>query len=164
MVGSVAARQLADHFGDLRSLLEARADTLRSDLAAMHGIGPKLADSVAAYLESPHGHQVLQKLVALNVRSLASVTRRAQTGPLQGRSVCVTGTLSRPRERIHAEILAAGGELHERVRKGTTYLVAGAKVGESKLAAAVKHGAKVIDEAELSGLLGLETGQHELEP
>jgi DNA ligase (NAD+) len=65
----------------------------------------------------------------------------------------VTGTLSSPREVIHAEILARGGEVHSAVKKGTTYLVAGDKVGKAKLEAAQKKGAEVIDEARLRELL-----------
>ena len=54
---------------------------------------------------------------------------------------------------MHAAIRAAGGEVHDRVGKGTTYLVAGDKVGKSKLTAAEKRGTKVIDEAGLEKLI-----------
>ena len=43
--------------------------------------------------------------------------------------------------------------MHDGVKKGTTYLVAGEKTGKSKLDAAKKHGTKVIDEAALEELL-----------
>jgi len=39
------------------------------------------------------------------------------------------------------------------VKKGTTYLVAGEKVGKSKLDAARKHGTRVISEGELAALI-----------
>lgn len=50
-------------------------------------------------------------------------------------------------------ILARGGEVHSAVKKGTTYLVAGDKVGKAKLEAASKKGAEVIDEDRLRELL-----------
>ena len=75
-------------------------------------------------------------------------------GPLSGKSLCVTGVLSRARKDIHADIHAAGGEVHDRVKKGTTYLVAGDKVGKSKLTAAQKHGTEVITEQALAELIG----------
>ena len=78
----------------------------------------------------------------------------AATGPLTGASFCVTGVLSRKREDVHAAIRAAGGVVHDSVKKGTTYLVAGDKVGKSKLDAAKKHGATIIDEAELERMIG----------
>ena len=43
--------------------------------------------------------------------------------------------------------------MHDGVKKDTTYLVAGEKVGKSKLDAAKKNGAKVIDEGALGRLL-----------
>jgi DNA ligase (NAD+) len=75
--------------------------------------------------------------------------------------VCVTGTLSRPRGDVQADIERAGGVFDKSVKKGTTYLVAGADVGETKLKDAQKKGVRVIDEAALEKLLrgiGLESG------
>jgi DNA ligase (NAD+) len=43
--------------------------------------------------------------------------------------------------------------VHDSVKKGTTYLVAGEKVGKSKLDAARKHGTEVLTEAELDAML-----------
>jgi DNA ligase (NAD+) len=81
----------------------------------------------------------------------------AAEGPLTGQSFCVTGVLSRKREDVHAAIRAAGGTVHDKVKAGTTYLVAGDKVGASKLSAAKKAGTRVIDEAALDRLIAGET-------
>jgi DNA ligase (NAD+) len=62
--------------------------------------------------------------------------------------------LSRKREDVHADIRAAGGEVHDAVKKNTTYLVAGDKTGKSKLDQAKKFGTKVVTEAQLYGLIG----------
>jgi DNA ligase (NAD+) len=78
----------------------------------------------------------------------------AAGGVLAGASFCVTGVLSRKREDVHAAIRAAGGQIHDAVRKGTTYLVAGEKVGKSKLDAARKHGTVVLAERELDARIG----------
>jgi DNA ligase (NAD+) len=73
----------------------------------------------------------------------------------------VTGTLSRPREEIHAAIKARGGETHTSVKKDTTYLVVGDKVGQTKVDAARKKGVQVIDEAGLERLLESADGNRE---
>jgi DNA ligase (NAD+) len=67
-------------------------------------------------------------------------------------SFCVTGVLSRPREAVHASIIAAGGVVHDKVKKGTKFLVAGQKVGQSKLDSARKNGVEIIDEARLQAM------------
>jgi DNA ligase (NAD+) len=152
LVGSVAARVLAERYGDLAHLLARDGQKLREELSEIGGIGPKIAESIASYLDNPEQRAVLEKLLRLGVH--AETTRKERVeGPLSGRSFCVTGTLSKPREQIHAELEALGGEIHTSVKKGTTYLVAGDKVGQTKLEAARKKGAQIIDEAALRALL-----------
>ena len=154
LVGTVAARQVAEKYGNLGTLLLRESTAIESDLSEIAGIGPKIAGSVAAYFADPSQRAVLERLLELGVQ--AETTRVEKVaGPLTGSSFCVTGTLSAPRENIHAEILARGGEVHTAVKKGTTYLVAGDKVGKAKLEAAQKKGAEVIDEARLRALLAM---------
>lgn len=70
---------------------------------------------------------------------------------LAGKSFCLTGTISRPRKEVEADIKAAGGEIKS-VSKNLDFLVAGAKAG-SKLAKAEKLGIKIITEAELMEMM-----------
>ena len=153
-VGNVAARVLAERYRSLEGLIAAAADPdrVREELSQSRGIGPTIADSAARYLADEDNRAVLRKLLALGVRADEPEAVVA-VGPLAGMSFCVTGTLSRPRDAIHTAIRAAGGEIHERVGKGTTYLVAGENVGKSKLSAAEKRGTKVIDEAALATMI-----------
>jgi DNA ligase (NAD+) len=152
LVGMVAARVVAERYRTLPRLLEIAPEQLREELGGSRGIGPKIADSVARYFADEDNRAVLRKLLELGVE-VEEPAPVVGSGPLAGSSFCVTGTLTRPREEIHAAIRAAGGEVHANVGKGTTYLVAGDKVGKSKLTAAEKRGTKVIDEAALGRLL-----------
>jgi DNA ligase (NAD+) len=68
-------------------------------------------------------------------------------------SFCLTGVLSRKREEIQAEIRAAGGNVHDSVKKTTTYLVAGDKTGKTKLDQAKKAGTEVISERRLEDMM-----------
>lgn len=155
LLGSVAATTVAQHYRNLRALLDAPAEQVRSELSEVHGIGPKLTDSLVNYFDDAHHRAVAEKLLSLGV--VAEEPEREALvvvdGPLSGQSFCVTGVLSRPRDAIHADIQKAGGEVHDRVKKGTTYLVAGDKVGDTKRKAAQKHGTKVITEQDLAALL-----------
>lgn len=154
LIGQVAARQLAEVAGSLQNLLSWSETEARSKLEAVAGFGPKMLDSVWAALSDERQQLVLQKLQERNVSVAQPLAKAASTGPLQGKSFCVTGVLSRKREDIHADILAAGGTVHDKVKKDTNYLVAGDKVGKSKLDGAQKFGAQIIDEAQLQHLLG----------
>jgi DNA ligase (NAD+) len=133
-------------------------------VAHIAGFGPKMVESVRAYLEGPENRTLLEKLAQLGVSREQPKARAAATGPLSGFSFCVTGVLSRKREDVHEAIRAAGGEVQDKVKKGTTYLVAGEKVGKAKTDSARKFGARVIDEAMLEQLLRGESLPEEAAP
>ena len=154
LVGSVASKLIAEQYGDLGTLLAAEPAAVRDELAAIHGIGDKIAESLASALEDPEHRRVWEKLLALGVLAVEpQKPAPVEGGTLAGMSFCVTGTFERKRSAIHAEIEANGGEVHKSVKKGTTYLLAGASVGKTKMDAAVKKGAEVIDEARYQELL-----------
>ncbi len=152
LVGTVAAQLIAERYGTLQALLDTPAESIAEQLDQLHGIGPKIAESVAAYFGEEVNREVAHKLIAHGVIAEQQVVE-ATEGPLTGSAFCVTGTLSEPRDAIHDKIRAAGGVVHKSVKKGTTYLVAGAKVGASKLKSADRHGTEVIDEEKLATLI-----------
>ena len=152
-VGQVAARQLAEAAGDLATLVAWSADDVAQVVGGISGFGPKMVESVQAFLADPQSRALLEKLRARGVSRRQPVAAVAAEGPLSGKTFCVTGVLSKKREDVHSDIRAAGGEIHDKVKKGTTYLVAGDKVGKSKLDGAKKHGTQVIDEKTLQAML-----------
>jgi DNA ligase (NAD+) len=153
-VGQVAARQLAESIGSLDTLLGLGEAELVERASAIAGFGPKLVESVRAYLTDPQSRALLERLRALGVSRPMPVAVPAAQGPLTGSSFCVTGVLSRRREDVHADIVAHGGQIHDKIKQGTTYLVTGEKVGKAKLDSAKKFGTKILTEAELLAMLG----------
>jgi DNA ligase (NAD+) len=152
-VGQVAARQLAEEAESLENLLSWDSAHVLEHVAHISGFGPKMVDSVRRYLEAAENRKLLEKLAKFSVSRPQPKARAAASGPLSGASFCVTGVLSRKREDVHAAIRAAGGEVLDKVKKGTTYLVIGEKVGKAKTDSAKKFGAGVIDEATLERLI-----------
>ncbi len=76
------------------------------------------------------------------------------TGPLTDKRFVVTGTLgSMSREAAAEAIRNLGGTFQSAVSKDTTYLVAGANTGTSKLTKAKKYGVAVINEKEMIEIL-----------
>lgn len=155
-VGVVAARAIAARFGTLQMLCEASPEARRDQIAAIDGVGPVIADALAAYLDDEANARLLSRLRERGVSPVEPAPRPALAGPLSGKRVCVTGKLSRPRSEIQRDIEAAGGQFVTAVGKNTDILVAGGDVGKSKLDAARKLGTRVVDEETLARLL---TGQ-----
>ncbi len=153
-VGQVAARQLAEEMKTLERMLAFEPEEVREHVDAIHGFGPKMVDSVVAFLTDPEQRTLMRKLADLGVGRPQPQAEVAAEGPLKGMTFCVTGVLSRKREEVHSDIRAAGGEVHDSVKKTTAYLVAGEKTGKSKLDQAKKFGTKVITETALYEMLG----------
>ncbi|MBI2391596.1 MAG: NAD-dependent DNA ligase LigA [Deltaproteobacteria bacterium] len=153
-IGQVAARQLAEEIPSLEALLELGAEGAARAAGSIHGFGPAMVDAIRAWIADDDNRAVLEKLRARGVSVPYQRARVSLEGPLVGKSFCVTGVLSRKREEVHEDIRAAGGEVHDAVKSGTTYLVAGEKVGQTKLDAARKKGVQVIDENGLMAMLG----------
>ena len=74
-------------------------------------------------------------------------------GILSGKTLCITGTLSRPRKEIALSIKSEGGKVVSSVSANLDYLVAGESAG-SKLEKARALKVKVLDESELNELIG----------
>ncbi|HTR53295.1 MAG TPA: NAD-dependent DNA ligase LigA [Kofleriaceae bacterium] len=155
-VGGVAAKAIASRYGKLSELRAAAAatssDAFVAQLCEIEGIGEIIAREVDRFLRDPHGARALDKLAARGVDPAEPVTAVAN-GPLSGKTLVVTGTLSQPRADVQKRIEAAGGKVSGSVSKKTSYLVAGADTGKTKLEAAEKHGVPVIDEQGLDELL-----------
>ncbi|MBN1610431.1 MAG: NAD-dependent DNA ligase LigA [Polyangiaceae bacterium] len=153
-VGPVAAEQLAQAAGSLQKLLGWSPEQAETTVAAINGFGPKMVQSVLDFLFDTRTRGLLEKLRDRHVSTAQpSRPQTAAGGPLAGASFCVTGVLSRPREKVHEQITLAGGQVHDKVKKDTQYLVAGEKVGRSKLETAKKYGARVISETELAAMI-----------
>jgi DNA ligase (NAD+) len=149
-VGYVTAEALADHFGSIDALHEADPERIEE----VEGVGPIMAVQIAESLADEPTWALVEKLREKGLRLEQDASeRRAEGGPLEGRTLVLTGTLPElTREEAAALIKAAGGKVVNSVSKKTDYVVAGENPG-SKLAKAEKLEIEVLDEAGLRALL-----------
>ena len=148
-VGSVAAADLARHFGNLDAIMAAS----EADLLAIEGVGPVVATSICSFFQRTESRHLIEKLRAAGLQFTTALAPRASDS-LTGKLFVLTGTLPNlTREQAGALIQAHGGKLSESVSKRTSYVVAGLSAG-SKLAKATALGVPVLDEAGLLALIG----------
>ena len=146
-VGAQTAIDLATAFESMDGLKTATIDQLE----AVEGIGTVVAESIAAWFGDEDNLALLEKFDTVGV----TPHYERRTGALSGTNFVVTGTLeAMSREAAAEKIRAQGGSYQTAVAKDTTYLVAGGKVGASKLAKAKSYGTTVLDEAAFLRLLG----------
>jgi DNA ligase (NAD+) len=148
----------ADALRTSAAFLQRVATQTPDRFAEVPGIGPTVAPAVADYFGGPAGEGVLEDLADAGVEAeLPEVTPAEAGGPLEGKSVVVTGTLPGfSRQEAEEAIRAAGGKPAGSVSKKTDYLVAGESAG-SKLAKAQELGVPVLDEDGFRRLLAGET-------
>jgi DNA ligase (NAD+) len=150
-VGYVTAEALADHFGTIDALHTADPEQIEE----VEGVGPIMAVQIAESLADERTWELIEKLREKGLRLEQDASeRRASGGPLEGKTLVLTGTLPElTREEAGALIKAAGGKVINSVSKKTDYVVAGENPG-SKLAKAEKYETEILDEAGLLSLLG----------
>ena len=135
--------------------LEQVATTEPSRFEEVEGIGPTVSAALAAWFgEGGPGRGVLEDLADAGVEvELPAPRAVAESGPLSGKALVVTGTLEGfSREEAEEAIRKAGGKVAGSVSKKTDYVVAGEKAG-SKLAKAQELGVPILDEAAFRALL-----------
>src|SRR5690554_1457512 len=143
------AKQLADAFPDAATLL----DQARHNLV-IAGLPDEAATAFAAWLSEGANARLLLAGAAMQAELLAALPEdRAPTGPLEGVTAVLTGSLeSMTRDEAKQKLEALGAKVSGSVSKKTGFVVAGAEAG-SKLARATELGVEVWDEARLLAFL-----------
>jgi DNA ligase (NAD+) len=163
-LGPTGARAVARTMGSFDAIVSASVE----ELAAVEGIGPVIAASIAEFLALPTNQAVLERLRSAGVNLEEPGGRRAGeasgdaddaggpavTQTLEGLTVVVTGSVpGYTREEAEEAILARGGKSPGSVSKKTFALVLGEAPGASKLKKAEELGIPLVPAEAFEALL-----------
>ncbi len=147
-VGERTAQFLAEHFGSMDALMQAREEELQE----VNEVGPRIAESIVEFFQEPKNRALVKQLQDLGLRLTG--TRKQRGTKLAGKTFVLTGILPHlTRDEAKKMIEDAGGRVSGSVSKKTDFVVAGDDAG-SKLDKAKELGVKVIGEKEMQGLVG----------
>lgn len=145
-VGAQTAIDLVNHFESISALADASIEQLQE----VDGIGKVVAESIVAWFADDDNNTLLDKFETVGVKPVFT----KKSGKLRGKAFVITGTFENmSRDEAAQRIRDLGGTFQTAVAKDTTYLVAGGKVGSSKLSKAKQYGTKVISEVDLLEML-----------
>ena len=157
-VGKTMAEALAAAFPSIDALMAASEE----ELAAVEGVGPKIARCVYLFFRTPDNVAVIERLRKHGVSLEDDVQAAAEDAlpqTLAGLTFVLTGSLTQSgmtRDEAGAALKARGARVSGSVSKKTSYVVAGEAAG-SKYDKAIALGVPVLDEDALLHIL--ETGE-----
>ena len=147
LIGSRAAKLIAERFGTIDSVAEANAE----QIAEIPDIGEKMAGSVEHYFSESASIELVEHLRKCGVDMTYEAVKKG--GIFSGKTFEITGTLpGMKRSEAKKLIEDNGGKVSSSVSKKTDYLLAGDEAG-SKLDKANKLGIDVISEEDLEKML-----------
>lgn len=142
-IGPEVATTISQHFSSLDKLLVWIDEGEIEELTVIDGIGDKVANIFREGISK-------RRLLIEELSNIVSVQNEAKaaSGILDGKSFCITGSMTKPRKEIALAIKNAGGKVVGSVSANLDVLIAGEKAG-SKLAKAQSLGLEIWAESDL---------------
>lgn len=148
MVSTTTAKVLAKHFGNIDKLMAAEEE----DLVQVEGIATLTALNIEHSLYSDRKKALIAALKEAGLKMEEEQTA-SEDSAFAGKTFCITGTLTRPREFFKDLLEAFGAKVTATVTSKTDYLLQG-EGGGSKYDKAVSLGVKIINEDQLREMIG----------
>lgn len=143
-VGETSAKLIARHFKNMDALMEATEEELKD----VDGVGDVIARSVVDYFASEKNRMIVERLKKYGLQmSVVSSSEDNGSDKLAGMNIVISGVFANhTRDEYKAMIEKHGGKNVSSISSKTTFVLAGEKMGPSKLLKAESLGVKIVDE------------------
>lgn len=143
-VGETSARLIARRMGNIDALMNASLSTLMQ----IDGVGEVIANSILSYFRNPTNREIVERLRACGLQmSIVSDEAAPASNVLEGKSIVISGVFQHhSRDEYKALIERHGGKNVGSISGKTSFILAGEKMGPSKLEQAEKLGVAIVDE------------------
>lgn len=145
-VGETTAKLLAKAFPSIDALANASLD----DLIKVDEIGMKIAQSIKLHFANERNLQIIERLKAYGVKMEAeAVDTSDHTDKLAGKSIVISGVFEKHSRDEYKELIEKnGGKNVGSISAKTSFILAGANMGPSKLEKAQKLNIPIVNEDE----------------
>ena len=143
-VGATVAKRLARTFLTIENLMNATMESL----VATDEIGERIAGSVIDFFANESNRELVERLRAAGLKfTLDKETTEGMTEKLKGKSIVISGVFEKHSRDEYKEMIERnGGKNVGSVSKATSFILAGANMGPSKLEKAQKLGVPLVSE------------------
>ncbi|MFT6801736.1 MAG: DNA ligase (NAD+) [Salibacteraceae bacterium] len=150
-IGEVVAKTLARNLKSIDQLMNASAEQLME----VNEIGKVIVQSILDYFSVSRHRELILRMKELGFNLEISEEEASLTSQkLQGLSIVISGIfVTHSRDELKKMIEFNGGKNSGSISKKTAFIVAGDKMGPSKLEKAEKLGVEIISENDLMNLL-----------
>ena len=150
-VGETVAKKLASSFKNIETLMTATQE----QLVEVDEIGERIAKSVVEFFSHEQNQTLIERLKTIGLQfSLSEEEKVNHSTKLEGLSFVVSGSFTGfSRDELKGLIEKNGGKNLSGVSSKTNYLVAGDKIGPSKLAKAEKLNVSIISEDDFKQMI-----------
>lgn len=159
LIGTKAAKVLANEFKDLDKLINATED----ELVNLDEFGKTMADSVIEFFKEEKNLAVIESLKSVGVNTKLIESDNEKISKIFDKmKIVLTGTLPTLKRNDAKDLIEKrGGKVTSSVSKSTSFVLAGEEAG-SKLTKANDLGIKVIGEEKFLQLIELKTNEEVL--
>ncbi len=150
-IGEVVAKTLARNFKSIDNLMNATEE----ELISVNEIGKVIVQSIREYFASTHHRELLSQMKEMGFKlEISDEEASMSSQKLKGLSIVISGVfVDHSRDELKKMIELNGGKNSGSISKKTAFIVAGDKMGPSKLEKANKLEVKIISESDLIELL-----------
>lgn len=153
MVGETTAKLLARHFKNIDALRHATAE----ELVEVEGIGDIVAASVVEYFNDKKNNDIVDRLISYGLQMQVETTEQIGN-VLEGKTIVVSGKFFKyDRKDYENRIIEMyGGKRSSSISAKTSFILAGADMGPSKLKKAQQLGIPIVSEDEFLEMIGID--------
>ena len=143
-VGETTAKLLAKHFKSIDALMAATPE----QLVEVEGVGTVIAESVVRFFHDEVNLNIIERLRQYGLQmSLSADQQQPASDKLAGKNIVISGVFEQhSRDEYKAMIERNGGKNVSSISSKTSFILAGANMGPSKMQKAQQLGIDMIDE------------------
>jgi DNA ligase (NAD+) len=127
----------------------------QEELIAVDEIGDRIAESLLKFFADERNGAIVERLRQYGLKLEVEESNELTSNILEGKLFVVSGVFSQfSRDEIKAAVEQHGGKNVSSISKKTDYVLAGDKMGPSKLQKAEDLGIPIISEEDFLGMIG----------